>query len=86
MYLNIYIYSFSDPFHYRLLQGIEDIALCYIVFPCYLTGLYIVVEYLLISLGDIVCFLLNCLFTTFNNFILNIIVLEILGFVSLYTL
>ena len=65
----IYIYSCSDPFHYRLLQDIEYIALCYIVVPCYLTVSHIVAEYLLISLGDIVCFLLNCLFTTFNNFI-----------------
>ena len=71
---------FQMIFQYRLLQDIEYIALCYIVVPCYLTVSYIVVEYLLISLEDIVCFLLNCLFTTFNNFILNIIVLEILGF------
>ena len=39
----IYVYSFSDSFPYRLLQGIEYSSLCYTVDPCCLYILYIVV-------------------------------------------
>ena len=41
--LTLYIHSFSDSFPYRLLENIKYSSLCYIVGPCWLSILYIVV-------------------------------------------
>ena len=42
VYMCVYIYSFSESLPFKLLQDIKYSSLCYIVNPCWLFILYII--------------------------------------------
>ena len=42
--IQLHVYFFQILFYYRLLQDIEYSFLCYLVGPCYLSGVVILAE------------------------------------------